>query len=583
MLLSSYNLEVKVYINNCLNSIIKKYGLEYKNNYQDDINNLILEIMYNKVPKDASIVIRGNSDKHAEHFISLFRQHFEIKCIIDDYSKETEILGIPIVSTKELNIYKNCYFLIGCRSKHFLIYKLLLDDNISEDKIIDIYKDIRMKYGINLQIPFYKYEQANAISYYHFIELCEKVDLNNISDVKEQKINKILSYLLYIRDFMLIDNILKQLSNKLFYFNLRKDILSLMTEVKVKLKQRKYNDIFIHWLDQVQYKQFSQMEYLNSLKDNALFFDNVYTATPYTRPTIYSMVYGKPEYFDKDNKIRKSELLEMLSYESYEIIYCGFKGFGELMNAKCIVWDQNAPMTLRYWETMNYCLDVNKPVFAIIQTLVETHDPYLCPFIKNINPSFLFYTDYDEKSLSDQIKISLRYVDDQMKFLNSFFESKVNIILSDHGKWENIKLTRYSEEAIQSWCMVTGINNIRFENRLFPYSKFYFLIRFILFNNSEDYENIFENQMILCDKAIFNEGFKLSLELNLLAIKECKKKITMGYVGIKKDSYKLIVFEDGSKEYIVGNEHEDIESSDDEKIVKELNDLLEKQLKVFEE
>lgn len=583
MLLSSYNLEVKVYINNCLNSIIKKYGLEYKNNYQDDINNLILEIMYNKVPKDASIVIRGNSDKHAEHFISLFRQHFEIKCIIDDYSKETEILGIPIVSTKVLDKYKNCYFLIGCRSKHFLIYKLLLDDNISEDKIIDIYKDIRMKYGINLQIPFYKYEKTNAISYYHFIELCEKVDLNNISDVKEQKINKILSYLLYIRDFMLIDNILQQLSNKLFYSNLRKDILSLMTEVKVKLKQRKYNDIFIHWLDQVQYKQFSQMEYLNSLKDKALFFDNVYTATPYTRPTIYSMVYGKPEYFNEDNKIRKSELLEMLSYESYEIIYCGFKGFGELMNAKCIVWDQNAPMTLRYWETMNYCLDANKPVFAIIQTLVETHDPYLCPLIKKINPSFLFYTDYDKKSLSEQIKISLRYVDDQMKFLSSFFNSKVNIILSDHGKWENIKLTRYNEEAIRSWCMVTGINNIRFENRLFPYCKFYFLIRFILFNNSENYENIFENQMILCDKAIFNEGFKLSLELNLLANKECKKKITMGYVGIKKDGYKLIVFEDGSKEYIVGNEHEDIESSDEEKRVKELNDLLEKQLRVFEE
>lgn len=110
-------------IDDYLNFLIKKYGLEYQNNFQYDINKLIIKIMHSRIPNNCSIVIRGNSDRHAEEFITLLCNQFEIKCIMDDYTQKTEIMGIPVVSCDYINNYQNCYFLIGCYSKHFLIYR----------------------------------------------------------------------------------------------------------------------------------------------------------------------------------------------------------------------------------------------------------------------------------------------------------------------------------------------------------------------------------------------------------------------------------------------------------------------------
>ena len=388
-------------------------------------------------------------------------------------------------------------------------------------KIIDLYEEIRYDFNFVFTRPIYKYEMFKDYSYNYLIKirnlyLSDKCAHNLRALIRESLLRFDFLYTFkYIDEY--IDNEFEDLN---YYIELKKDICKLFERIKSEISNRRQKDIIVNWLDQVCYKDIEVCRFLKSKSESGICFENAYTITPYTKPTIRYIFFNEKIIsssfilnFIKGNKTcADSKLVKVLKKCGYEIFFLTPDEGKGTWDSYGDNYETNFPSTIRYWEALECILLSDKPVFMLIDTLRETHEPFWNPEIDTIYGMQLFRTNYDDEIVKRQIEDSLKYVDRELEFYFDFWQGTNQIIffMSDHGKWNQLYDRRYYDKAVHTLLFyVTNSLTNRKEKRIFPLCNLGKLVVSLITGKRR---NIFRHFIFLEDVEIFDDDLQRMMD-----------------------------------------------------------------------
>lgn len=330
----------------------------------------------------------------------------------------------------------------------------------------------------------------------------------------------ILDYLCvfdFVNAFYYMDEyIKKKYWNFKRYVKMKRNLEMFLKWIRESLKERE--DILVFWIDCTSYKELEWFPKLKKRAEESYFFENSYTPTPTTAPTIMAMnnKWLNVDDFPKYHKLRKSGyfdahssvLLQKLKKYGYEFAYFVSKAmsypayteqFLHLNRKKYICSNRLC------FDAINKLMTTDKKQFMIIHCLTETHFPYwypdkggktLCDILPLRPINFL----NKNGRMSKQVCNAARHLDEQLTFYSDLLGDGITkIYMSDHGK------NCYYEEQYKRWS--DKINHTFFfiqsrhvlagkEKRLFTLQNFLELAEAILkahtLNDLADFEHVFE-------------------------------------------------------------------------------------------
>ncbi|MBD5532341.1 MAG: hypothetical protein HDQ98_09080 [Lachnospiraceae bacterium] len=243
------------------------------------------------------------------------------------------------------------------------------------------------------------------------------------------------------------------------YQRMKRDLEKLIKQIKIRLAKRE--DIIVFWTDNVSYNELEWMPKLQKKSKDSLFFENAYTPTPYTRPTMCAMAN---KWLDIDD-FGKDDLRNLNSHNSIllrKIYEYGFEakyfdvgpGNGPCVFDKSIQhWtDRWHDSTCRIcFDAINELLNTEKKQVMIIHAVMEVHPPHIYPDKHGQIPHMQM--DYKRGELErkrgrgyQQIRNAAEYWDEQLDFYSGLLgEFTTKIHMSDHGKVGGKGGRRYKE------------------------------------------------------------------------------------------------------------------------------------------
>lgn len=499
-------------IKEIITSIEEKYGLEVSETYGIMIKNKIVEIL-NRIPDDKIVAIRG-AGEHTRELLSIEGCNVKFKCIFDYSKQKKEIINI---SGKEWEVYP-CNSIMSMHIDIIVIssytHRKKIHDELEkingEFIILDLYDELQ-KVGLDVNAPFYRnsedmYENVVYHRKKYFLE-------NSAVNLK----NLIIAYL-RIYDFI---NFYK-FAEKYIYNRYQdyQDIQNALDEVKQlldfvrkKITKRIQKDIVIIWNDQLDYSWLDYTPYMQKISGSSMFFENAYTMTPFTVPTILEIFQGLKSidneiYHNKFCPVNciNSNIIKELELYGYVFIYIGDSADAGLFEKKYTI--SHYPYSsscIRCIDMFQILLDTEQPVCILVHALVETHNPYLSGDLNDAKyyewPTFAGET--EEKAL-EQRKKSVLYWDKQIEFYMNFLSDNcIKIFMSDHGPRYNIQPI-YKEPTTHIIFFINGKDMPKGRyKKLFSIYDFYKIIQCILKGNFEE-DYIFSDYVLMQETNIFN-------------------------------------------------------------------------------
>lgn len=458
----------------------------------------------------------------------------------------------------------------------YLLQMFLFSEDVSYE-VVDVYELIKRKYKIiiekSIAAPLKetlreyikskrsrKSEQKKFCDNYDAI-LVKKHWLKIAANKREKKYclrELILSYLL-IRDyksaFFYIGYYTKLTGKKNNpYIQIKREFLSLFSQMKEQLHARGQKDIIVFWCDALPYSDFRKYHFLEKVERNAMVFENAYTHIPYTHTTIQAMFTGEPffegkmyRYVETPNMIRQSKTIDLLRKNLYQICEVGNGYIKKKFNKRpeYYVKCSYPPATMELWETLAQLLsDKDDKKFIICHMDPELHNPYWNGESEKLvlDPgSFLG----DITEFANQRKESAAYLEKQILYYMDFLgENTCKIFMSDHG----IGGPAYSESRLHAFCFVKD-NNVKKGNfkEYFSYLKFYELLDYILHPTYDNFKNIFSDYVLIQNDHPYSEKYSQEILHRLKANEDVMQKEWMAFRGIIKNGFKLIRYPDGQE------------------------------------
>lgn len=493
-------------------SIEKKYGLEVSKPYEIMIKNKIVEIL-NQIPHDKIVAVRG-AGEHTSELLSIEGCNVHFKYIFDYSKQEKEIVKI---AGKKREVYP-CNLIMAMNIDIIIISSYTHRKKIREEleklngnfMILDLYDELQ-KSGLDVNAPFYRntedmYENVIYHRKKYFLE-------NSAVNLK----NLIIAYL-KIYDFINFYRFAEEyICNKYQDYqdiqNALDEVKQLLNFVKIKIRKRQQRDIVTIWNDQLDYSWLEYAPYMKKKGGSSMFFENAYTMTPFTVPTILEMFQGLKSIDDEiyHNKFCpidsiNSNIIKELELCGYVFIYIGDDADARLFEKKYTV--SHYPYSsscIRCVDMLQILLDTEQPVCILLHALVETHNPYLSGELHDAKyyewPTFTGGT--EEKAL-EQRKKSVLYWDKQIEFYMGFLSDNcIKIFMSDHGPRYNIQPI-YKEPTTHIIFFINGkdIPKGRYK-KLFSIYDFYKIIQCILKSKFEE-DYIFSSYVLMQETNIFN-------------------------------------------------------------------------------
>lgn len=450
-----------------IKSIANRFGLNIMGKaYEDYINENICDIINNIRNTDSVIGIKG-AGLHTKELLSIL--DFEPEYIFDKNIDEVKCLTF---GNKEFKVYPDSYIksinldiIIISSFTHRKEIKIELENE--DAVIIDLYELLEQR-GIYLTSQFYRNssDMYDNVLYYR-----KKYYTNqNASNLKNLivaylKIYDILNYEKYSK--LYIENEYegwKQIEEALL------KIESLLNDVKKQIKSRKNRDIVTIWNDQLGFSELKSSNSLLKYSKESLFFENAYTMTPFTVPTLTEMLFGLKSIDDNTYSMfgekvlvsnsNNSKLICNVENAGYKFLYIGDEIDAVLFESKnTIVHNTYNSACLRLVDLLQILLDSKESVCCILHELVETHNPYLSGELDNAKwyewPTF---ADESEEQALKQAEKSLVYWDKQLEFYLDFLHDNcIKIFMSDHGKRYNYQPI-YKEGATHIIFFIQGKN-----------------------------------------------------------------------------------------------------------------------------
>ncbi|MDD6070240.1 MAG: hypothetical protein PUC12_05405 [Clostridiales bacterium] len=502
-------------IRETINEISNKYnlricGLTYENKIKQSVRQIL-----NNIPKNKIVGIKG-AGEHTSQLLSLSEGAFSPQYI---FNKRNKIVESSQIDGKTYTIYPDSYIdkvnldvMIVSSYAHRREMEQDLKKYSNQFQIIDIYDEL-LKDGLEVNAPFYR----NAEDTYENV-LYYRKEYNKNSNATNLK-NLIVAYL-HICDFINYIKYSKEYIKKGFIDweiinSAMIEMQNMLDGIKKVVSARKQKDIITIWNDQLGYSELKFAPYMNKASEESLFFENAYTMTPFTVPTFFEMFQGLKSLddgiyhkqfpvFDSTN----SELIEYITKEGYKFVYVGDEADARLFSEEYARGSYTYNSTcIRCVDLLQVLIDEERPVCAILHSLVETHNPYLSGELDSAKwydwPRFMGDT---EETAMKQMKKSLVYWDKQLNyFMNFLSDNAVRIYMSDHGKRFNIQPI-YKNDTTHLVFFVLGkdVPSKRLR-KMFSIYDYKILLQAIVENRFEE-DYLCKDYCLLQETNIFNNA-----------------------------------------------------------------------------
>lgn len=261
-----------------------------------------------------------------------------------------------------------------------------------------------------------------------YIACC--TDIANCKDVAELKRqHKRMFFLtIYMRDFLMAEELINEwedLKSQERISSAWKEIQNLLAQIKKAMEETQEDSIIWYWIDSLPEEEAKEMPYLQERAKHSVYFENAYTCTPFTTPTLESTLYGfrrVDDFYNRENlPFNVPKILEEHGYD-FNIISRAFPTVKESIVTENI--DNGMPCSMVFWDMLNEILLSKKKGLFLAHALVELHSP--CFYLGMNNP---------EKNASTIRHTEARkIVERQLKFYDDLLKKDlVRIYMSDHG------------------------------------------------------------------------------------------------------------------------------------------------------
>lgn len=385
---------------------------------------------------------------------------------------------------------------------------------------------------------------------------------------KEKSLEKIIIYLLIMRDFKTAFAWIDEYINKRFryyerYIDLKFEVIELLKRIKEYQDRNEQKNIIINWVDNISIETLKDYPYIIEEGKRGIFFENTFSSMPWTSwvmKTIFSRknaISGKLFLTGKIDENNGFPLLGLMKKEGYCFKYAGVRAakrwFKKAYLLKLEYFDDARVSTRSQWYAVDYMLRHKRKTCFMLHSTQESHYPFVCP--NNTKISYLFsdkYADYKQKKESNQ------YWNDELQWYGQYYgKNCIKIYMGDHGDrsiCENGNITTrydYTEARTHVFAILVG-NGIspRVEQRFFTFSRFHELLIYALNPTAKNYANIFVEQI---DYEMYDK-YKLDVEMqNYMHNLTTKFSVEswMQCRGVRTFADKYIRFIDGTELYFV--------------------------------
>lgn len=518
---------------------------------EEKINQVIWNLIFS-LPEHSKVIIRGGG-VHTEQLFTVIRQKFSYKefsvvAIVDNGLCGDKIDNSVVISQEEASKLEYDTVILSSFSHSKEMAK---DYEFMSVNVFDLYEEF-IKRGILLTAPFYYYKKKNY-----------EIALYYISQYKKEKSKKNLEWVidavLEVKDFLAAQYYIKEYIKNGYdilniYYNLLNDLKTLFENIRNVLLKRNGKDIVMFWIDAVPYMQLKWLNYVYNKKETSCFFENVYTVTPYTRPTMHTLLQGNMIIDDYEKCIPEidetnSEVIQDLQNAGYDYLYVGYNGTNNIspkyrmensdldheyakMISACTI----------YWEMLCELVQCKNPVLCMVHSAVETHEPYISLSLDDTRSYQI--SEILEKG---QNKQTYQYLDKQLEFYSSFLgEDMTKIYMSDHGNIIDWNKWKFTEQRIKTFFLIEGKKiNPRYIRDIFSYKNFKHIVKWLLCNSMNDL------QTALSDFAMVQEVDTWDPHAVANYIKKGNKESGMSFRGVVTKNDKYFRIGNGNEFYFI--------------------------------
>ena len=419
-----------------LNQLIFKYNIDkyypqYRKKYKAE---KLLESILNKVVHKGEKTILISNDKVVLDIVKKIRV-FSEECIeakhITDLKELDNIIwdkyaNVYVLSLRETEKYGKWLRI------HNIKYKWIYDAFEAEGLFFEneFYKVLNDCQGEWFNAPYFgkQFLRDNWALEFYFQKM--KFEYTTDEQVKKIALEKSLFLSIILKNFSNAEKLLLLLTEDEIYVEFWKELQVLLGKIKNAIAKRKQKDIVWYWMDALSYEKSDGMPYLKEIMSKSVVFENAFTITPYTLPTLRNIFCKKKQVDDKAYKILSvnednSELLQFLLYKGYDFrCISGYMPCFEVSKVSGnhhSVFDTSSQII---WDALENMIDNPNPMVILAHILSETHGPYLP-------------TDLNDGIIDDmkaRCELGKKEVDEQLAYYDSFLNENIyRIYMSDHG------------------------------------------------------------------------------------------------------------------------------------------------------
>lgn len=551
----------------CIKKIEEKYdlGIKLDEIYADEICRYVKTKLV-----DFGRVGIFCAGKHTKHFLNDMKDELPIDYIIENDGEKVgkNLLGIPIVSVAEIR--QDDIIIIGTYDYRKEIQVQLKQLGMRQKNIIDIY-DFLENNGI---VPWSDYYTLNNNIYVPLVLLNNEFKSSCI-EVEKERINLLLIKAFFaIKDFPSLNKYIHiyeehKFKNYRNYICLNMEMEELFEKVKSIIQNRIGKDIVWFWQDALLYKWACEMPFYRKSISKGMWFTNAYSSTVWTR-CVYELIFNKQYEIDDRSFLHLKKgnysIVNKLQKRGYRCV----KIYGQtpiemekmdFANDPLVSYEIATSST--YWEGVNCLLQEDSPIFLLLHTAIEAHQPNCCPFLDEYSSQWSDLSLRCNKEINNKyiknVRACCNYLDGVTGFYADLLGDHCNkIFMSDHGSIQSGDEMRWMENANHMFFLITGVGiKQKICEEMFCLENFEEVIEYIIEPSEKKWRKIFLEEVKLQSVDVYNAYVIDSM------IKNAQYKYCISFRGIQTKNDKYILMKDGEEVYCIdGNEDENyIDSS----------------------
>lgn len=205
--------------------------------------------------------------------------------------------------------------------------------------------------------------------------------------------------------------------------------------------------IVLNWVDGLRYDELNNMPLLSKKAEHSIFFEKMYTSTPYTHIVARNIFTGKYLIEDKLHSMSLKDfnngiLMQELKRHGYTVVASNRYVTDTWIKdntLSCIEMSyegtNKVPCSVYQFHALCNMLKHNK-IFSIVHNFSEIHPPRISP--DYVRPGNGDIGDWEREHIDDfyaQVKTGELHVDHKMDYYGKIYEgAKYKIYMSDHGQ-----------------------------------------------------------------------------------------------------------------------------------------------------